>query len=219
MTDWQRWFQSSVDHSGDTIASAHYDSDRSFKLNQRAVLERLGEVRGQRILDVGPATGHFCQPLTAHNEVIGLDFVGTMLHYAANKGLIPVQGDGMQLPFPTYSMDTVICVGVLQHVPDPAALVRELLRVCHPSGQLFIQTLNRQSLVRWLYYQVTRETQLMPTFTIPQVAGYCQAVDPALRLDAATLYYPLSAYRWVGIAPRVSQYLSTSFVLQARRGF
>lgn len=209
MTHWQTWFQDSVDQSGDTIASAHYDSDRSFRLNQRAVLDRLGDIRGQTILDVGPATGHFAQPLTQHNQVIGIDFVGDMLTYAANKGLIPVQGDGMQLPMPDASVDVVICVGVLQHVSDPAAFVRELLRVRKPNGQVFIQTLNRQSLVRWLYFLLTREVQIMPTFTIAQVAAYI----PHNNVDAATLYYPLPLYRWVGVRPFVSQYLSTSFVL------
>src|SRR5690606_32632375 len=110
--NWREWFQQSVDERGDSIAASHYDSDRAFLIRQRAVLEWLGDVRGLRILDVGPGAGHFCQPLTAHNQVIGLDFVPTMLTYSAQKGLLPVQGNGLELPFADKTFDALICVGV-----------------------------------------------------------------------------------------------------------
>lgn len=214
MTEWRTWFQRSVDESGDTIAAAHYDSDRSFRLNQRSVLERLRGIKGQWILDIGPATGHFCQPLTHDNRVIGVDFIRDMLKFAQGRGLIPVQGDGLHLPFGTASMDVVICVGVLQHIDQTDAFLQELLRVRRPDGQLFLLTLNQQSVVRFIYNTVTRHPQNMHTHAIGDLAARLRRFAPSSQIDAATLYYPLPAYQWVGVKPWVSQYLSTSILLR-----
>ena len=210
MTDWQSWFQQSVSKSGDSLEASHYDSARSFRIRQRLVLDWLGDVRGKTILDVGPGAGHFCQPLTAQNTVIGVDFVPDMLHFSANKGLLPVQADGMCLPLPTQSMDVVICVGVLQHIERSSDFLKELLRVRKSDGQLVLVTLNGESLVRWLYYRLTSDTEIMLTYTMNDLLARFREFAPDAPCEAAAIYYPLPGYRRVGTNPRVSRFLSTA---------
>ena len=210
MTDWQTWFQQSVSQSGDSLEASHYDSARSFRIRQRLVLDWLGEVRGRRILDVGPGAGHFCAPLTAQNTVFGVDFVPDMLKFSANKGLLPAQADGMRLPFAAQSMDVVICVGVLQHIERSSDFLKELLRVRKSDGQLYLVTLNGDSLVRWLYYRLTPNQEIMLTYSMPDLLTRFRDFAPEARVEAAAIYYPLPGYRRVGTHPGISRYFSTA---------
>jgi ubiquinone/menaquinone biosynthesis C-methylase UbiE len=214
--NWREWFQDSVDERGDTIAASHYDSNRAFKVRQRAVLDWLGEVRGLKILDVGPGAGYFCQPLTQHNTVVGVDFIPKMLKYSANKGLLPAQADGLHLPFASGTFDAVICVGVLQHIDASTDFLAELLRVTKSDGQIYLETLNGDSLVRWLYYRLTPNKEFMHTYRIPDLVGRFKKLAPQRGANAATVYYPLPGYRRVGSAPGLSRYLSTAFVIRVK---
>jgi len=47
--------------------------------------------------------------------------------------------DITQLPYPDQSFDFVLCIHVLEHVPDDALAMRELLRVLKPNGCAIIQ--------------------------------------------------------------------------------
>ena len=46
--------------------------------------------------------------------------------------------DGKRLPFEAQSFDTVVSTEVLEHTPDPAALVAEMVRVLRPGGTLIL---------------------------------------------------------------------------------
>jgi SAM-dependent methyltransferase len=48
--------------------------------------------------------------------------------------------DGKRLPFEAGSFDTVISTEVLEHTPDPAALVLEIARVLRPDGTVILTT-------------------------------------------------------------------------------
>jgi len=45
-----------------------------------------------------------------------------------------VCGDAAMIPFASKSVDTVLCTEVLEHVPDPDTVVREIARVLKPGG-------------------------------------------------------------------------------------
>jgi SAM-dependent methyltransferase len=45
-----------------------------------------------------------------------------------------VCGDAANIPFASKSVDTVLCTEVLEHVPDPDAVMREIARVLKPGG-------------------------------------------------------------------------------------
>lgn len=49
-----------------------------------------------------------------------------------------IQGDAHQLPIQSSSIDSVKCTEVLEHVPDPEAVVSELQRVLKPGGALVL---------------------------------------------------------------------------------
>ncbi len=48
--------------------------------------------------------------------------------------------DGKRLPFDAASFDTVLSTSVLEHTPDPAALIAEMARVLKPDGTVILTT-------------------------------------------------------------------------------
>ena len=99
-------------------------------------------------LDVGCGAGHWSHTLhpRLHPEatLTGVDrepsFVDAARSRAADA-LIPWRdavGDAAALPFPDDSFDLTTCQTVLIHVPDPAAVVAEMVRVTKPGGVVLL---------------------------------------------------------------------------------
>lgn len=87
-------------------------------------------VVGQRVADIGCATGLYVDYLTRMGkEAIGVDFVAEFLEKstAAGKGEY-VCADILSLPFAANTIDTSVAFDLLEHVDDMAAL-NELARV------------------------------------------------------------------------------------------
>ncbi|HEY8491941.1 MAG TPA: class I SAM-dependent methyltransferase [Dehalococcoidia bacterium] len=108
----------------------------------------MGVQRGQRVLDLGCGKGrHLTQALAYPIHVVGADidfqelYVGKyMVVFAHGRRYHPdavmsmVVADGAELPFPDASFDHVVCAETLEHVPDPGAVVDEIVRVLKPGG-------------------------------------------------------------------------------------
>lgn len=77
-------------------------------------------------------------------KVTGLDLDAGHLHAAQVHLQVPVakarvrlvRGNACRLPFAPSSFDSVITVWMLEHVPDPRAVLAEGLRVLRPNGRL-----------------------------------------------------------------------------------
>ena len=99
---------------------------------------------GMRLLDVGCGPGTITIDLArriAPGEVVGIDAVEAPLaearEAAAAAGVAGVSfrvADGMALPFDDGAFDVVHAHQVLQHVPDPVGMLREMRRVTRPGG-------------------------------------------------------------------------------------
>ena len=100
-------------------------------------LRDFGSLTGTHAVDIGGGPGYFADALRAQAGscfVVEYDFDELHLH-----GRTPdraVQGDGQQLPVATGSVDLVHSSNVLEHVPDPLAMLSEMARVIKPSKGL-----------------------------------------------------------------------------------
>jgi ubiquinone/menaquinone biosynthesis methyltransferase len=92
------------------------------------------------VLDVATGTGLIARAIAERYgcEVVGLDRSADMLSVAAARnGHIPlVRGRAECLPFPDASFDHLTFTYLLRYVDDPAAVMRELVRVVRPGGRI-----------------------------------------------------------------------------------
>ena len=99
---------------------------------------------GDRVLDVGCGVGSITVGLAqavGTGEVHGIDMEESQIEMAAtvaqsqNQDNVFFQvADALALPFDDNYFDVVHCHGILTHVPDTAALLKESRRVLKPGG-------------------------------------------------------------------------------------
>lgn len=108
------------------------------------------------ILDLGAGSG-FVQQMRFSGQatkVCGLDPDPSVL---SNPHLDEARvGFGENVPWPDHVFDLVFADNVLEHLPDPEKVFREVFRVLKPEGYLLVKTPNR-------FHYVTLIAQLTPT--------------------------------------------------------
>jgi len=94
---------------------------------------------GTKVLDVGAGSCPYRQ-LFAHCKYETQDFVGLRGNQLRNGGYghIDYVCDLTAIPVPAGSFDAVLCTEVLEHHPEPIAVVKELGRVLAPGGRLIL---------------------------------------------------------------------------------
>jgi len=111
--------------------------------------DALGDVRGQRVLEVGPGTGYYTLPVAGWLGPAGrldiFDLQQEMLDHTlrrgADHGLTNIrasQGDARSLPYPDGTFDAAFLVTVLGEIPDQSKALRELRRVLKRDGRLVV---------------------------------------------------------------------------------
>ncbi|MEY9839546.1 methyltransferase domain-containing protein [Streptacidiphilus sp. EB103A] len=94
---------------------------------------------GHLLLDVGAGTGDAARTLQEEHgaRVVGIDRSLTMAGECQRRGLDRVvAADAHHLPFRDAAFDGAWADRVLQHLPDPAAALQEMIRVVRPGGRL-----------------------------------------------------------------------------------
>jgi 2-polyprenyl-6-hydroxyphenyl methylase/3-demethylubiquinone-9 3-methyltransferase len=119
------------------------------------VADRL-DLRGARVADVGCGGGLLSEALAkAGARVTGIDLGEKVieiarLHMHESRLETPsldidyrVQSSADLAAAEPESFDAVCCMELIEHVPDPAALVGDLARMVKPGGVVVMSTLNR----------------------------------------------------------------------------
>jgi ubiquinone/menaquinone biosynthesis C-methylase UbiE len=102
---------------------------------EREILRRRHGARLRRVLDLACGTGEILRRVRAEFKpklAAGIDlFRG---HLLLARGSV-VQGDGYRTPFAEGSFDLVLVRHLLQALPDPVGLLREVRRLLAPKGR------------------------------------------------------------------------------------
>ena len=123
-------------------------SDRYYDTPRREILPWLPE-RVVRLLDIGCGSGATTAAVRDARGVEwagGIEFVDEVAE-RAEAGFDRVwRGDAAQAPLeaeiPAGSLDLVLCLDVLEHMPDPWTMVRRLSRLIRPGGRLILSVPN-----------------------------------------------------------------------------
>ena len=144
MSDAERQQRDYYTQTAESYDSAHGDEpEHALGLDWLSTLIRHYGIRS--VLDVGSGTGRALLHLRALPglRLRGIEPVEALREAAYAKG-VPrdelTAGDATALPFPDDSFDLVCEIGILHHVPDPASVVREMLRVANKA--IFISDSN-----------------------------------------------------------------------------
>ncbi len=117
-----------------------------------AWIEEMAPLAGKTVLDVGCGGGILAEAMArkaAH--VTGIDLGAKPLGVARLHALEAGVGNVEYRQIATEALaeespgafDVITCMEVLEHVPDPASIVRAVARMLRPGGTAFFATLNR----------------------------------------------------------------------------
>ena len=141
------------------IADKWWDKNGEFKPLHDINPLRLGyinsfaQLEGKRVLDVGCGGGILSESMAKRGaaHVTGIDMAEKSLQtaqaHAATEGVdnidyrcIRVEDLAAEQP---HSFDVVTCMEMMEHVPDPATIVKACSELVKPDGMVFFSTINR----------------------------------------------------------------------------
>ncbi len=117
-----------------------------------AFIQQYAQLQGKRVVDIGCGGGILTEGLVkAGAEALGVDLSEELVDIAELHGLetgvaasyrkISAEDLAQEQP---EAFDHVTCMEMLEHVPDPAAIIQACATLVKPGGMVFFSTLNRE---------------------------------------------------------------------------
>lgn len=140
------------------LASKWWDPNSEFRplheinpLRLNWIDERV-HLQNKRVLDVGCGGGILAESMAKKGaEVLGIDLAEKSIKVAelhkletgvsnVNYRLVAVEDLAKEQP---EQYDAITCLEMLEHVPEPASIVKACAQLCKPGGWVFFSTINR----------------------------------------------------------------------------
>jgi len=189
-------------------------------------IDGKAKIAGKRVIDVGCGGGILAESMARRGAVVtGIDMGGAPLEVArlhAQKEGVTLeyrQGTAEELAAERAGQyDVVTCMEMLEHVPDPAAVIAACAQLVKPGGHVFFSTINRNP-KSWLFAIVGAEhvLRLLPKgtheyakFIRPsELAGWVRDAGLDLTDMTGMHFNPLSGRYWLGPGVDVNYVMHT----------
>ena len=182
---------------------------------------------GKRVLDVGCGGGILADSMArAGAQVLGIDLSTKALKVAQlhaleagtpNVQYREVSAEALAAEQPG-AYDAITCMEMLEHVPDPASVVKACSALVKPGGWVFFSTINRnpKSFVfaivgaEYILNLLPKGTHEYMKFVRPsELAGYCRSVGLEVTATRGMEYNPLTRRYWMSSDTSVNYLFAT----------
>lgn len=217
-----------------TLAHRWWDPASEFKplheINPLRLdyIDRIASLSGKAVLDVGCGGGILSEAMAGRGaQVTGIDLGEKALKVAQLHKL--ESGAAVDYRFVSVeelaeerpeSFDVVTCMEMLEHVPDPSAIVGACTRLVKPGGQVFFSTLNRNPKsyllavigAEYVLNMLPKGTHDYRKFIKPsELSAWCRQVGLDVAGMTGMSYNPLSKRYWL------NSDVSVNYILHATK--
>jgi len=215
------------------LAHRWWDADSEFRPLHQINPLRLGwinsiaSVAGQRVLDVGCGGGILADSMARCGaDVLGIDL--------STKALRVAQLHALEAQTPTLKyrevsaeeiaseqpggFDIVTCMEMLEHVPDPASVVRACAALVKPGGWVFFSTIHRSAKAfllavvgaEYVLNMLPRGTHAYEKMIRPsELAAHCRSAGLTLQHTRGLEFNPLTQRYWLSSDTSVNYMIAT----------
>jgi 2-polyprenyl-6-hydroxyphenyl methylase/3-demethylubiquinone-9 3-methyltransferase len=193
-------------------------------------IDAIAPLADRQVLDVGCGGGILAESMAERGaQVLGIDLAEKLLKIAQIHAL---QSQSVNLAYRTVSaealaaempeqFDTVTCMEMLEHVPEPASVVHACAQLVKPGGWCFFSTLNRNPkaflgaiiAAEYVLHLLPRGTHEYARFIRPsELARFCRDAGLNLRHSRGLAYNPVTR-RY-----RLTDDAGINYMIAAQRG-
>ena len=190
-------------------------------------INTLASIKNKQVLDVGCGGGILSDAMArAGATVTGIDLAGKSLKVAQlhalesqtpNVSYREISAEALAAETPA-QFDVVTCMEMLEHVPDPASIVKACATLVKPGGWVFFSTLNRNPKsflfaiigAEYVLNLLPKGTHEYARFIRPgELAAHCRAVDLDLQATKGLQYNPITRRYWLDGDTSVNYMIAT----------
>ena len=215
------------------LAHRWWDPDSEFRpLHQINPLrlgwiQQLSPLEGLRVLDVGCGGGILADSMARKGaHVTGIDLATKALRVARLHALeaqtpgieyreVSVEALAQEMPA---AFDTVTCMEMLEHVPDPHSVVAACAQLVKPGGWVFFSTINRNPkayalaivAAEYVLKMLPQGTHEYAKFIQPsELAAACRSAGLDVVQVRGMQYNPLTGRYWLSDDTSVNYLVAT----------
>lgn len=148
---WQLFIEDQYKH-GETKGSWWYQKLSPYiKTREDVAFDLLSgyDLGSKKVIDLGCGEGHLVNRLSSRvSSIVGVDIARNRIDIAKDinkhngNASFMIADLSADLPYPDNSFDVALCIGVLEYVIDPYAIVREMYRILKNGGVVVISVHN-----------------------------------------------------------------------------
>ncbi|HSU24332.1 MAG TPA: bifunctional 2-polyprenyl-6-hydroxyphenol methylase/3-demethylubiquinol 3-O-methyltransferase UbiG [Variovorax sp.] len=190
-------------------------------------IEGIAPLAGRQALDVGCGGGILADAMARKGaEVLGIDLAGKALKVAQLHALeastqgvkyreVSVEALALEQPG---SFDVVTCMEMLEHVPQPASVVKACADLVKPGGWVFFSTIHRNPKsflfaivgAEYVLGMLPKGTHEYRKFIRPaELATHCRTAGLDLRHTRGLQYNPITRRYWLSADTSVNYMFAT----------